>query len=98
MLSDCTLVSVLLLTGDTFTASLGHVLHEKRSIPLSNSRQRIDGESTNPIRIGLRKSNLHTGLEMLMDISHPISENYGKYLSKDEVHSIFFPAEETVKL
>ena len=33
-----------------------------------------------------------------MDISRPASKNYGKHLSKEEVHAIFAPADETVKI
>jgi hypothetical protein len=77
-------------------ASLSHVLHEKRNVPLSGYKERIDGDAIIPVRIGLKQSNLHTGYERLMDVSHPSSVNYGKHLTKEEVHSIFAPAEETV--
>lgn len=33
-----------------------------------------------------------------MEVSHPDSENYGKHLTKEEVHSIFAPADETVEI
>jgi tripeptidyl-peptidase-1 len=33
-----------------------------------------------------------------VDVSHPTSENYGKHLSKEEVHSLFAPAAETVEV
>ncbi|KAF4634822.1 hypothetical protein G7Y89_g3271 [Cudoniella acicularis] len=79
------------------SVSTSHVLHEKRSVSLPHKRQRVDGEAIVPIRIGLRQSNLHTGYERLMDVSHPKSKNYGKHLSKEEVHSIFAPADETVE-
>ena len=74
----------------------GHVVHEKRSVSLTDKRQRVDGDAIIPVRIGLRQSNLHTGYDRLMDVSHPSSKNYGKHLSKEEVHSIFAPADETV--
>ncbi|KUL81357.1 hypothetical protein ZTR_10624 [Talaromyces verruculosus] len=77
-------------------ASLSHVLHEKRDVPFPDTKQRINGDSIIPVRIGLRQSNLHTGYERLMEVSHPSSANYGKHLTKEEVHSIFAPAEETV--
>ncbi|KAF8864014.1 putative protease S8 tripeptidyl peptidase I [Acephala macrosclerotiorum] len=78
--------------------STSHVLHEKRSFSLPHKRQRVDGDAIVPVRIGLRQSNLHTGYERLMDVSHPSSANYGKHLSKAEVHSIFAPADETVDI
>jgi tripeptidyl-peptidase-1 len=88
------LASTALFAG-AFSFSTSYVLHEKRSISLPHKRQRVDGDAIVPIRIGLRQSNLHTGYERLMDVSHPTSKNYGKHLSKEEVHSIFAPADET---
>ena len=38
-----------------------------------------------PVRIGLRESNLHRGDAILMDVSDPKSDKYGKHLSADEV-------------
>jgi tripeptidyl-peptidase-1 len=84
------------LSTVALAVSTSHVLHEKRSISLPYQRERVDGHAIIPVRIGLRQSNLHTGYERLMDVSHPISANYGKHLSKEEVHSIFAPADETV--
>ena len=73
------------------------MLHEKRSVSLPHKRERVDGDAIIPVRIGLRQSNLHTGYDRLMDVSHPTSKNYGKHLSKEEVHSIFAPADETIE-
>lgn len=95
MLLQYLLVHTSVFSG-ALAASLSHVLHEKRDIPLPDIKQRIDGDSIIPVRIGLRQSNLHTGYERLMEVSHPSSENYGKHLTKEEVHSIFAPADETV--
>ena len=91
------LASAALFAG-TLSFSTSHVLHEKRTVPLPHKRQRVDGDAIVPVRIGLRQRNLHTGYERLMDVSHPASENYGKHLSKEEVHSIFAPADETVEV
>lgn len=95
MLWQHLLVHTSVFSG-ALAASLSHVLHEKRDVPLPNIKQRIDGDSIIPVRIGLRQSNLHTGYERLMEVSHPSSENYGKHLTKEEVYAIFAPAEETV--
>ncbi len=65
---------------------------------LGYERQRVNGDAIIPIRIGLRQSNLHMGYEKLMEVSHPASEKYGQHLSKEEVHSLFAPAEETVEI
>jgi tripeptidyl-peptidase I len=91
------LASTALIAG-ALSVSTSHVLHEKRSVSLPHKRHRVDGDAIVPIRIGLRQSNLHTGYERLMEVSHPASEKYGKHLSKEEVHSIFAPAAETVDI
>lgn len=88
--------STLFATALSLPAS--HVLHEKRSSPSPGRRQRVDAEAIIPVRFGLRQSNLHTGYERLMAVSHPDSPDYGKHLSAEEVHSIFAPAEETVEV
>ncbi|EED18810.1 protease S8 tripeptidyl peptidase I, putative [Talaromyces stipitatus ATCC 10500] len=95
MLWQYLLVHTSVFSG-ALAASLSPVLHEKRDIPLPEIKQRIDGDAIIPVRIGLRQSNLHTGYNRLMEVSHPSSENYGKHLTKEEVHALFAPAEETL--
>jgi tripeptidyl-peptidase I len=46
--------------------------------------------------IGLTQSNLDRGEELLMSVSHPDSESYGKHFTAEEVVDIFAPAEDTV--
>lgn len=74
-----------------------HVLHEKRA---SSSRwkrtNRVHPEAIIPLRIGLTQTNLENGHDLLMDISHPSSPSYGKYLSAEEVHELFKPAADVV--
>lgn len=77
----------------------GHlVLHERRSIPALNRVDRVQPDSIVPIRIALKQSNLESGYERLMDVSHPSSKNYGKHLTSTEVHELFAPKEETVRV
>ena len=77
---------------------LRHVVHEKRSI---SGRwvptDRVHPDAIIPLRIGLTQSDLHTGMDRLMDVSHPSSSNYGKFLSAEEVHELFKPAEDVVQ-
>lgn len=91
----------LLITTSIFTNSLAapasHVLHEKRLTVANSPRRRVDPEALIPIRVGLRQRNLESGHELLMDVSHPSSPNYGKHLSAEEVHRIFAPAEESIR-
>lgn len=91
------LVSTALFAG-AFSISTSHVLHEKRTVSVPHKRQRVDSEAIIPVRIGLRQNNLDSGYDRLMEVSHPTSANYGKHLSKEEVHSIFAPADETVEV
>ena len=70
--------------------SANHVVHEKRSgssnwSPMQDAKP--DGRITLPVRIGLTESNLHRGDALLMDVSDPKSDKYGKHLSADEVIS-----------
>ncbi|TVY83821.1 Aorsin [Lachnellula suecica] len=97
MLWQHILVSSTLFAG-TLSISASHVLHEKRSTPFIQKRQRVDGNAVIPVRLGLRQQNLHTGYERLMEVSDPASERYGKHLSKEQVNSIFEPAEATAKI
>lgn len=91
-------VTCAILTGVFSFPTSNHVLHEKRDIPLRTPRQALDPDSIIPIRIALRQKNLEHGHRLLMDIAHPTSERYGQHLSKDEVHDIFAPAEETLNV
>jgi hypothetical protein len=95
----------LLITSSLFASSLAapaaspvtHVVHEKRSIAADLLRRRVEPDALIPFRVGLQQSNLESGHDRLMDVSDPSSPNYGKHLSAEEVHSIFSPAEESIK-
>lgn len=83
-----TLVGALAAGVLALPASVPHVVHEKRSGVSSWSHvtnSKPNGHTTLPVRIGLKQSNLDRGHDILMDISSPTSENYGKHLSADEV-------------
>ena len=75
--------------------SANHVVHEKRSgssswAPMQGTKP--DGRITLPVRIGLTESNLHLGEDILMDVSNPDSEKYGKHLTAEEVMTYPSPA------
>jgi len=76
-----------------------HVLHEKRTATSGRweKRDRLHPDVVIPLRIGLTQSDLDTGYERLMEVSHPSSEKYGKYLSTDEVHEIFKPSDDALE-
>ncbi|KAF8963500.1 peptidase S8/S53 domain-containing protein [Flammula alnicola] len=86
----------LLSLGGAVQAS--YVLHEKRSqIPAGWSFvRRYEASEVLPLRLGLRQSNMDRLEEMLMDVSHPESPNYGNHWSPAQVAKTFAPSKETV--
>lgn len=77
----------------------GYVLHEKRARdPIGwEQTRRLEADKVLPLRIGLSQSNLHRIEEILMSVSHPKSETYGKHLTPAEVVDTFAPSTETVQ-
>ncbi|KAK4246003.1 peptidase S8/S53 domain-containing protein [Corynascus novoguineensis] len=73
-----------------------HERHEARNIEGWVKRKLADAESTVPVRIGLKQSNVDAGHDLLMDISDPRSPNYGKHLSRREVIDLFAPNNHSV--
>ncbi|KAK7966889.1 uncharacterized protein PG986_001166 [Apiospora aurea] len=57
-------------------------------------RTKSSSDAIIPVRIGLAQSNLETGYQRLMEVSHPSSPNYGKHLSHEEVVELFAPKKE----
>jgi len=64
-----------------------HVVHEKRSPSSKWARRdvKINRDATIPMSIGLKQRNLDNAYELLMDISHPTSPNFGKHWSPQKV-------------
>lgn len=78
-----------------------HVVHEKRSETSSWSQiqgSKPDGRITLPVRIGLTESNLDRGDNILMEVSDPTSEKYGKHLTAEEVMRCPSPANTITEL
>ena len=97
MLWSLLITSSLVASGLAAPAASPHVVHEERALPARFERRRVEPDALIPVRLGLKQSNLDSGYERLMEVSHPSSPKYGQHLSKEEVHSIFAPAEETIK-
>lgn len=76
-----------------------HVLHEKRSTGSTawQKTDRVHSEAIIPLRIGLSQGNLHTGMDRLMEVSHPESERYGQFYSAEEVNEMFRPGDDVVE-
>ncbi|TAQ88300.1 hypothetical protein B7494_g3398 [Chlorociboria aeruginascens] len=77
-----------------------HVVHEKRDVTTSIwvKRERIAADVLLPMRIGLTQRNLEQGYDLLMDVSHPESENYAKHWTSEEVIEMFSPDQKAVDM
>lgn len=89
-------VTLLLAGGLAAPYATPRAVHERRALPALDRAERVDPDSILPIRIGLKQSNLESGYDRLIEVSHPSSKNYGKHLSASEVHDLFAPTDETV--
>ncbi|GAM88207.1 hypothetical protein ANO11243_062380 [Dothideomycetidae sp. 11243] len=79
-----------------------HAIHEKRSDLPAHARRwvkrdRAHASATLPVRIGLKQKNIEQGHDWLMSVSHPESENFGKFWSSEDVVKAFQPSDETVQ-
>lgn len=89
-------LTVASLIASALAIPAGHVLHEKRTVNNHLERRRVDGDAIIPVRIALKQSNLETGYDRLMEVSHPNSARYGKHFSAEEVAEMFAPAQESI--
>ena len=88
-------VAAFATVATALPTSANHVVHEKRSGSSSWSPMqgvKPDGRITLPVRIGLTESNLHRGDDILMEVSDPTSDKYGKHLTAEEVMRFPSPA------
>lgn len=74
-----------------------HTIHEKRDVlpPSWSQSAKVPSDSVISMRIALAQNNLHRAEELLMDVSHPNSPNYGKHWTPKQVAETFAPSEET---
>ena len=82
------------------TSHSPYILHEKRSHTPSgwDVLRRCDASSVLPLRFGLKQSNIDKLEDMLYDISHPDSANYGKHWTPAQVAQTFASSQETVEV
>ncbi|KAJ3514135.1 hypothetical protein NLJ89_g2544 [Agrocybe chaxingu] len=77
-----------------------HIIHEQHALsPLSSGwsyTRRLAPHTVLPLRIGLAQQNLHRLEELLHDVSHPESPNYGQHLTPAEAVAMFAPSQETI--
>ncbi|KAK4154514.1 peptidase S8/S53 domain-containing protein [Chaetomidium leptoderma] len=74
-----------------------HERHEHKHLERWVKRELVDAESTIPVRIGLKQSNVDAGHELLMEISNPKSPKYGKHLTRAAVIDLFAPQSHSVE-
>ena len=80
--------ALLALSAIAFPTSGNHVVHEKRSsLSIWSPKKDVkpDGRIKLPVRIGLVEKNLHLGDEMLMKVSDPMSADFGKHWTHEQV-------------
>lgn len=74
-------------------------LHENRNTSriqvYGAGSKRVDPDAILPIRIALTQSNLDKGYGLLMQVSDPDSEDFGRHWTLDEIHDYFAPSPET---
>lgn len=77
----------------------GYVIHEKRDIiPAAWTRtRRLESDTVLPMRFGLQQQNVHRLEEMLLDVSHPESANYGKHWTPAQLAETFAPKRESIE-
>ncbi|KAH8705213.1 putative protease S8 tripeptidyl peptidase I [Talaromyces proteolyticus] len=98
IISLTALVAALAASSAARPSPHTHVVHEKRGAISARwgDAMRVRPDADMHVKIGLSQSNLHRGHDMLMDVSDPSSENYGKFWTEDEVHDMFAPSDESV--
>lgn len=78
--------------------TIHHVVHEERLAARSSwsKSHRLHSAANLPVRIGLTQQNLHRAEELIYDVSHPESPNYGKHWSPAKVIDMFKPKQDAV--
>ncbi|MCJ1312828.1 hypothetical protein MMC25_006504 [Agyrium rufum] len=99
-LSVSLFVGALATCAVAIPASAPHVRHEKRIdsgswAPIEAVRPKSTVKL--PVKIGLTQNNLDKGYEYLMDVSDPVSPNYGNHWSVDKISETFAATKETIE-
>jgi tripeptidyl-peptidase-1 len=84
----------------TAAPATGYAVHEKRDITGSGWAKRdtkLNRDALIPMSIGLTQRNLENGYDLLMDVSHPESPNFGKHWSMKEVCIMQNPLSKVVR-
>lgn len=76
-----------------------YVVHERREVQTEKWTRRglrLARDVTIPMSIGLTQRNLENGYDLLMDVSHPESPNYGKHWSMNKIAETFASSPKTI--
>ncbi|KAJ7198545.1 peptidase S8/S53 domain-containing protein, partial [Mycena pura] len=92
---------VALLTVSSTSAAVSFVKHSLSEVP--SGWTELQGEPVSParglnLRFGLTQSRYSELESALQHISNPIHPSYGKHLSKEQVHALSIPANETLAI
>ncbi|KAF8879106.1 subtilisin-like protein [Gymnopilus junonius] len=78
-----------------------HVVHEKRAADPEFhgwvQDRRLESGKILPMRFGLSQQNMHRLEEMLMEVAHPESPQYGQHYTAAEIIDLFAPSKETIE-
>ncbi|KIJ32809.1 hypothetical protein M422DRAFT_265292 [Sphaerobolus stellatus SS14] len=101
MFSFSVAATVFCLLGNAFSSpSLNsrRVVHEKRHFTSEKwTRSRKLGDDVIlPMRFGMKQNNIERIEELIMDVSHPTSPNYGKHWSPDKIADTFAPSQGSI--
>ena len=86
-LNIVSLVATIAASVNALSASISHVVLEKRSgssswAPKANAK--LDRRIRLPVKIGLKESNINLGDQLLMNIADPRSKDYGKHRTPEQ--------------
>jgi tripeptidyl-peptidase-1 len=89
MKSVITFVVTSLVAFTSAFPSSSYVVHEKRDHSVHEkwirTEDKISSDVIIPLSISLTQQNLDKGYDFLMDVSDPVSPNYGKHWSLEKV-------------
>lgn len=97
-LLSCTLLSLSLVNADPSALLSPYVLHERRTHTPSGWKQshKASPNTILPLRFGLTQSNIANIEDLLNDVAHPDSPNYGNHWTAAQIAQTFAPSKETI--
>lgn len=98
VLSVLLLSSALFVTAGPSPTLSPYIVHESRShIPAGWSLSRkLEASATLPLRFGLKQSNIEDIGNLLNDVSHPDSPNYGNHWTPGKIATTFAPSTQSL--